>query len=327
MPETRLKCPSCEAVLKLSSPVAPGKAIKCPKCGAAIRAPAAALKSAAPAEASPQPAPRPQPPRAAKKPTPEEVPAEEVDLLKDDEKPAPRVKKRPRHHRSHPVSELSNLGLAFLIVGVAALGVALIPCMGFFSLPVSAIGAILGVTALVIARNKQESLGFPIAGTAISCVALAVPFVWVAVAAKVTSDAIKEEIDKPTTNRDKDRPAKDKERADPRNERLARERKMVRESEAMTVTQRELELAYQANEPAADRKYKDKVLEVQGKAMLIRRGSLVLESEDGAVGLVCDFLIEDQGPLATIKEGQKITVRGLGYNVAGHPALRTCYIK
>lgn len=91
MPETRLKCPSCEGVLKLSAPLAPGKAIKCPKCGAAVRAPAATGKSGGPVAAS-RPAPRPQ---AVRKPKPEEEPDEEAEDL-DDEEEAPRPKKAAR---------------------------------------------------------------------------------------------------------------------------------------------------------------------------------------------------------------------------------------
>jgi hypothetical protein len=91
MPETRLKCPSCEAVLKLTAPLSPGKAIKCPKCGAAVRAPAATGKPGGSVAAS-RPAPRPQ---AVRKPKPEEEPDEEAEDL-DDEEEAPRPKKGAR---------------------------------------------------------------------------------------------------------------------------------------------------------------------------------------------------------------------------------------
>jgi len=89
MPETRLKCPSCEAVLKLAAPLAPGKAIKCPKCAATIRAPAAAAKSSGPTGGNVRPAPRTQPARKAQ---PEEEPDEEI----EDEEEAPRPKKGAR---------------------------------------------------------------------------------------------------------------------------------------------------------------------------------------------------------------------------------------
>jgi hypothetical protein len=85
MPETRLKCPSCEAVLKLSTPVAPGKAIRCPKCGAAIRAPAAPGKPAG-RVAITRPAPRPPAVRKAKA-------EEEAEHLDDEEEPVSRPRK------------------------------------------------------------------------------------------------------------------------------------------------------------------------------------------------------------------------------------------
>lgn len=41
MPETKLKCPSCNVVLKIPDTIAPGKSIKCPKCAETIRIPGA----------------------------------------------------------------------------------------------------------------------------------------------------------------------------------------------------------------------------------------------------------------------------------------------
>src|SRR5437868_7126988 len=87
MPETRLKCPSCETVLKLTVPVASGKAIKCPKCGATIRVPAAAGKSGGPAAGITPVAPRSQPLRRAD-------PDEEAEDLEDEE--VSRLKKEVR---------------------------------------------------------------------------------------------------------------------------------------------------------------------------------------------------------------------------------------
>jgi hypothetical protein len=91
MPETRLKCPSCEAVLKLTAPLSPGKAIKCPKCGKAVSAPSAAGKPGGQIAGS-RPGPRPQ---AVRKPKPEEEPDEEAEDL-DDEEETRRPKKAAR---------------------------------------------------------------------------------------------------------------------------------------------------------------------------------------------------------------------------------------
>src|SRR5438067_640166 len=92
MPEIRVKCPSCETVLKLSAPVVSGKAIKCPNCGAAVRVPVAAGKPSGPGAVGARSALRPQLVRTAK---PEEVPDEEIDDLEDEEE-TPQPKKAAR---------------------------------------------------------------------------------------------------------------------------------------------------------------------------------------------------------------------------------------
>jgi hypothetical protein len=98
MPETRLKCPSCEAVLKLSAPLVHGKAIKCPKCGATIRAPATPCKSGGPGAVT-RPAPRPQPVRKAR-------PEEEAEDLDDEEETVPRPRKGTRREADEGDEEL-----------------------------------------------------------------------------------------------------------------------------------------------------------------------------------------------------------------------------
>src|SRR6266498_2747007 len=129
MPETKLKCPSCEAVLKLTAPVAPGKAIKCPKCGAAIRVPATAGKASGPAAGVTRAAPYPQPMRRAQ---PEEEPDEEAEDFEDEEAPRPKKKTRrgveeeddfdelPRKRRKKSKKKQGNLALLWGLVGGGA---------------------------------------------------------------------------------------------------------------------------------------------------------------------------------------------------------------
>jgi hypothetical protein len=145
MAETRLKCPSCEAVLKLAAPLAPGKAIKCPKCAATIRAPAAAAKSNGLTGGNVLPAPRPQPARKAK---PEEKPDEEED--QDEEAPHPKKGARrvaddedrgppaptPRARRSRKAR--GNQGLVWGTVGgglVVLILAGILIAKGHFSTP------------------------------------------------------------------------------------------------------------------------------------------------------------------------------------------------
>lgn len=62
MPETRLKCPNCEAVLKTTATLPAGKSVKCPKCQGMIRVPGGQPASAptGPPAARPKPAPPPK---------------------------------------------------------------------------------------------------------------------------------------------------------------------------------------------------------------------------------------------------------------------------
>ena len=103
MPETKMKCDSCEAVLRIPATIPPGKSIKCPKCGAAIRVPGAVAKSPAPRPAADSA--RPAPKKASRK---EEEPDEDLeqseekesagtDSADDDEAPA---KKKTRGEES-----------------------------------------------------------------------------------------------------------------------------------------------------------------------------------------------------------------------------------
>jgi hypothetical protein len=77
-------------------------------------------------------------------------------------------------------SRFSNsLGIASMVLGIVGLLLALIPCIGFFGLPLSGLGLILGIVGFVIACTRKGSgIGFPVAGSAISLVAIAIGSVW-----------------------------------------------------------------------------------------------------------------------------------------------------
>lgn len=93
MPETRLKCPNCEAVLKTTAVLPAGKSIKCPKCQGAIRVPGGAVQTAAapskPLAARPNPAPPP------KKADPDDDDQEREEIADEDETPRARPKPTP----------------------------------------------------------------------------------------------------------------------------------------------------------------------------------------------------------------------------------------
>jgi len=71
----------------------------------------------------------------------------------------------------------SSLGIAALVLGVLAFLFCWIPLLGAITLPLSGLGALLGVIGIVIAlTRKGAGIGFPIAGTAVSVLALVIAF-------------------------------------------------------------------------------------------------------------------------------------------------------
>jgi hypothetical protein len=85
------------------------------------------------------------------------------------------------HQRGAPVLNVamprrgSSLGVASIILGILAFLICWIPLVNLISVPLSALGLLLGLVGLVVAiTRKGSSIGLPIAGSAISGLALLV---------------------------------------------------------------------------------------------------------------------------------------------------------
>jgi hypothetical protein len=140
----KFACPGCGRNLNVPDN-ASGKTGRCPNCKASVVVPSAAesvLEFVVDA-------PRHASPRAA-------------EALKPS--PAP------------PAAGGSNsLGIASLVLGALAFSICWIPFLGVFGMPLSGLGAILGLIGFVSAiRRSGRGIGFPIAGTAVSALALIV---------------------------------------------------------------------------------------------------------------------------------------------------------
>ncbi len=71
----------------------------------------------------------------------------------------------------------SSLGISALVLGILAFLLCWVPLLGAVTLPVSALGALLGAIGIVISlTRKGAGIGFPIAGTAVSVLALVIAF-------------------------------------------------------------------------------------------------------------------------------------------------------
>jgi hypothetical protein len=279
MPETRLKCPSCGAVLKLAAPLAPGKAIKCPKCAGVIRPSADGGKTAGPTGANVRPGPRPQP---ARKGRPEEPPAEDAEDIEEEESPQPKKRVRravdeeeeqPRKRKKKRDEEGQRKKLLWIGIGgglVVAAAVVLI--------------VVLGSGKPAADRGKDNT--------------------------------------PPGQGADGDRSS------GPGSPEAVGDRKRVRENAPIKVSPEELNRAFSTDRANASRTYKNKVLEVRAVVRQVRRDHLTLDAKNNPHGMVCRFQVEDQDPLATVRQSTTITVRGIGgVDADGEPVLRSCLIK
>lgn len=103
-------------------------------------------------------------------------------------------------------------------------------------------------------------------------------------------------------------------------------------TDVIDVTARELEKAYAENEVAADERYRGKVLRVSGVIDQISKDALgemvvMLRSPNVMGGVHCTFDDKQKSQVASLKKGQKVTLRGRGTGVAlGAPTLSSCSV-
>jgi hypothetical protein len=182
-------CPECNATLRAIDERA-GTRFKCGKCGNPVKVPAAAAPQA-PATA---PAPKPKVAHVAATPAPER--AQRPSSYEMDEAD---MDDRPNRKRIRAVGSgggaAHSLGIGAMVLGVVGLLLGLIPCVGWIGLPLSGLGLLLGLvgSGVALARGGQ-GIGFPVAGSAISGLALLIGGFWVMLvfgAAKAVDDADK----------------------------------------------------------------------------------------------------------------------------------------
>lgn len=156
----RFRCPHCDKNITVGENAA-GKRGKCPGCGNEVRVPEQSEQ--VPVAASPFPVfPEPAPPSRIVEPpsfppvfvasAPTHVSAVQVNVSTS--------------HAAH------SLGIASLIIGILSFFVCWMPFIGLF---LGGLGAILGLGGLILAlARKGAGVGYSIAGTAVSSIALVV---------------------------------------------------------------------------------------------------------------------------------------------------------
>jgi serine/threonine protein kinase len=101
------------------------------------------------------------------------VPSPFARLGSDDDDPLPRRRRPLESKAAH------RLGIASMVLGAVALLFSLIPCVGMLSIPLSGLGLLLGVLGGIVALFRGGTgIGFPIAGSALSAMALLIGAFW-----------------------------------------------------------------------------------------------------------------------------------------------------
>jgi hypothetical protein len=181
-------CPSCNGKLSAPSQLL-GRMAKCPQCGQTIKV--------APSTDSPTAMPGPPPQLSSRKPRAllSESDAEEADH--DATRPKRFAGQTEDFAKSPPSSRIAlGLGIPSLILGMIAFLFSWIPLVGLLSMPLSGLGLVLGIAGLVVAIiQRGRGMGFPIAGFAVSLVALVIGVFWLGLLGAVfkgTETAVKQ---------------------------------------------------------------------------------------------------------------------------------------
>ena len=98
----------------------------------------------------------------------------------------------PLDRKGNPTSRAAKkekkMGVASLVLGIVALVVAWIPCVGAYALVFSIVGLILGAVGIAVAKKKGQGKGLSIAGLVCNVIATAIAVIWCVVMAKATSE-------------------------------------------------------------------------------------------------------------------------------------------
>ncbi|WP_162666875.1 OB-fold protein [Gemmata massiliana] len=245
-----------------------------------------------------------------------------------------RARRRYDDEYRTPRRGASTLGIIAFVGGLLALVVGIIPFLGAVAIFAGGLALVLALASVLIARSSNQKMGFPVAATVVSGSAVALSLMWIAVIGSMMDNRAARRaappplpVPPPAQVRGNANPppkAPSENKVDEEKfqkqllEDLAKDRikEEIRNGPGTPVSAETLETDYLANVVSAELRYKDKVLAVTGKVVRVIREegkSYVLELETGepTKTINCEFAEQKKYPLASVKRGQEVTVRGL----------------
>jgi hypothetical protein len=250
-----------------------------------------------------------------------------------------RVRRRPRDEfderddyadgpggaRRGPVGKGVNVcGVIALILGIIGGLISLFPCIGVFvGGPIAIIGLLLGIIGL-FTSGKATGRGLPIAGTCVSVIALLIGggqllfLGYLGKRGEERMEVLQKEMEaQAKANQEQARLMQEE------NERKERE---LRDGPAVSVTAEKLFEDYDKNPLDADKKYKNKVLEVTG--VVLRNdadafGRTTIELDSTGDGIIhCEFPREAKNQTDKVKPKNKVVIRGRCAGVSGKDKIK-----
>ncbi|HVK14383.1 MAG TPA: hypothetical protein VM597_36925 [Gemmataceae bacterium] len=208
-----------------------------------------------------------------------------------------------------PDKQVSVCGVIALVKGIGALLLSFVPCIGAFAVFPGALGLLLGIIGLVIAKksNGRQGTGIPIAGVCVSIAAILISLVWWGLGMAMSNRA-----DQMVKQMEADIAAEKARRAEENKKAL---HEIESAADPIRLTAVELDTAYDDDRAAADRRYMNKIVEVTGKVSRVNRlnkPELTVELEGMDVGRTvdCEFATDPDGKVDALRAGQQVTIRG-----------------
>jgi hypothetical protein len=186
------KCPECGYCYKVADDLA-GKNVLCPECQTRFKVEVRGDDEGVKSSRSEDPSPR-----RRREPADEDDgrPTRRRRHHDDDEDDDPRRGNAPAPQATGAAAH--SLGIASLVLGILALIVSLIPCAGVIGMPLGGLGLLLGGVGLIVALVRGgRGVGFSIAGSAVSLLALVIAGLWLALVGAVSKSASEADKDGP----------------------------------------------------------------------------------------------------------------------------------
>jgi hypothetical protein len=230
------------------------------------------------------------------------------------------------------------MGIAALVLGIIATLLGVAPGMFFVAIPFGVVATVLGIVGRKMAIEKQQPTSTATAGLILGICGLAFgTLMWIACQVLVsgTKNAVEKNIAGPI-----------KKAIEQAEKRTKEERTVgvpLDRANAVAVTATQLVAAYEANEAAADAKYKGKTVEVTGTIETIDKRyddyiDVVLQAAqpkgdapgkeiDGLDDVTCKLVVGENAKALELEKGKKVTVIGrCDGNVLGI-TLKGCLLK